>query len=691
MTAYSGLTFSPLLSWWLIAALGVALAVVIGLGFWRRARGTWLRLATLGLGLLALANPILIEEQREPLSDVAVIVADESPSQGLGERKARTEAAIKALQDKLAQFPNMEVRVVGAGGANRSDATEDGTRLFGALERAIGDVPRERIAGAILLSDGQVHDVPTPEAAERLGFPVHGLLTGDRDESDRRLVVEKAPGYGIVGEELTIELRVEDGKTAGQPVTLTIRVDQGAPEVMTAQTGTTVKIPFKLERAGRTVVEIEASPGENELTLRNNRAAVAVNGVRDRLRVLLITGEPHAGERIWRNFLKADPAVDLVHFTILRPPEKQDGTPIRELSLIAFPIRELFEIKLTDFNLVIFDQYRRRGVLPTAYYENIANYVRKGGAVFEAAGPAFSGPLSIYRTPLAEVLPGRPTGGMATAGFRPMLTDLGKRHPVTADLPGADAEGGRPTWGRWFRQIEVEPAGGTTLMSGASDQPLLILDRVGQGRVAQFLSDHLWLWARGYEGGGPHQEVLRRVAHWLMKEPELEEDVLVADVEGDRVQITRRSLEPRDNPVQVTAPDGTTTQVELAEASGGRRTGSYRAKEPGLHKLTDGAKEATAIVGAINPVEFSDVRTTEAVLEPAVSATRGAVRWLADGLPDIRRLPAERDPQGRGWLGLIGRGQYLVTGASQYPLMPALLVLALLLAGLLAVWRREAK
>jgi hypothetical protein len=674
MTAYAGLTFAPLIPWWMIAVLAAALLVVVGIGFWRRARGTLLRFATLGLGLLALINPTLVEEQREPLTDVAVIVADESPSQALGERKARTNAAVKALQDKLAQFPNMEVRVVGAGGANRSDATEDGTRLFGALERAIGDVPRERIAGAILLTDGQVHDTPTPEEAERLGFPVHGLLTGDRDESDRRLVIEKAPAYGIVGEELTIELRVEDGKNTGQPVTLTIRID-----------------PFKLERAGRTVVEIEAAPGENELTLRNNRAAVAVNGVRDRLRVLLITGEPHAGERIWRNFLKADPAVDLVHFTILRPPEKQDGTPIRELSLIAFPIRELFEIKLSDFNLVIFDQYRRRGVLPTAYYENVANYVRKGGAVFEAAGPAFSGPLSIYRTPLAEVLPGRPTGAIRTTGFRPNLTDLGKRHPVTADLPGADPEGGNPTWGRWFRQVEVVPSGGNTLMSGAGDQPLLILDRVGQGRVAQFLSDHLWLWARGFEGGGPHQEVLRRVAHWLMKEPELEEDVLTADVEGDRVKITRRSLEPRDAPVQVTAPDGTTTTVELTEASGGRRTGTYRAKEPGLHKLTDGVKEATAVVGAINPVEFSDVRTTEAVLEPAVSATRGAVRWLVDGLPDIRRLPVEREPHGRGWLGMIGRGQYLVTGASQYPLMPALLVLALLLAGLLAAWRREAK
>ena len=97
-----------------------------------------------------------------------------------------------------------------------------------------------------------------------------------------------------------------------------------------------------------------------------------INGVRDRLRVLLVSGEPHAGERTWRNLLKSDASVDLVHFTILRPPEKQDGVPVDELSLIAFPTRELFIEKIEDFDLIIFDRYRRRGILPSLYLENIA-------------------------------------------------------------------------------------------------------------------------------------------------------------------------------------------------------------------------------------------------------------------------------------------------------------------------------
>ena len=167
----------------------------------------------------------------------------------------------------------------------------------------------------------------------------------------------------------------------------------------------------------------------------------------------MVSGQPYPGLRVWRNLLKADPAVDLVHFTILRPPEKQDGTPIRELALIAFPSRELFEVKLKEFDLIIFDNYSRRGLLPLIYLENIARYVEEGGALLEAAGPQFAEPLSLYRTPLARVLPGRPTGETFERGFRPVVTEAGQRHPVTAGLAAASGE---PDWGRWFRQLDVE-------------------------------------------------------------------------------------------------------------------------------------------------------------------------------------------------------------------------------------------
>ena len=458
------------------------------------------------------------------------------------------------------------------------------------------------------------------------------------------------------------------------------------------RTGVPFSLSVRVEHGGPNVLELEVEPGQQELTLANNRAAVVVNGVRDRLRVLLVSGEPHPGERTWRNILKADPSVDLVHFTILRPPEKQDGTPIRELSLIAFPIRELFDVKLDEFDLIIFDRYRRRGVLPQAYLDNVARYVRKGGALLEAAGPNFGTPLSLYRTPLGQVLPAEPSGQVYEQGFKPRITDTGERHPVTAELPG-DTAGKEPQWGRWFRQVEAQPHRGVPVMSGVGDQPLLVLDRVGEGRVAQILSDDMWLWTRGFEGGGPQAELLRRLAYWLMKEPDLEENDLRGTVEGDRLIIAKRSLEPDDRPVRVTGPDGKMQEVTLKPEAGGRSTASLPISESGLYRITDGTRTALAAAGALNPVELSDVRTTPDKLAPVAEATGGGTFWVGAGgpLPDVRRVGPDRSASGRNWLGFRANGDYVVTGVRDVPLLPALAALLLALGTLIVAWRREGR
>lgn len=690
MSGAATITFAPLLPWPLILGLAALAALLVGVALFRRARGVGWRTAVFAVALAALANPSLLEEERESLPDVAVVVVDESPSQAIGERTDAARAAESALTQAFGRFNDLEVRVVRAGrGDEQATEAADGTRLFEPLQRALTDVPRERIAGAILITDGQVHDLPAAEAARRIGAPVHALLTGRPNEGDRRLVVEQAPTFGLVGHDLSLTLRVEETGGGDGTAAVTIRRHDGQSERVALPVGRNQSVPFRLEHGGPTILELEVEPGPQELTLQNNRAAVVVNGVRDRLRVLLVSGEPHAGERVWRNLLKADPSVDLVHFTILRPPEKQDGTPIRELSLIAFPTRELFEVKLKEFDLIIFDRYRRRGILPTNYFENIANYVRDGGALLEASGPAFATPLSLYRTPLAEVLPGRPTGATVIEGFRPTLSDQGKRHPVTADLPGAASD--PPGWGRWLRLVDVEPTAGTVVMEGALGRPLLILDRVGKGRVAQLLSDQAWLWARGFEAGGPQPELLRRLSHWLMKEPELEEEDLRATVRGNRIEITRRSLTPGTPEVTVTAPDGGERKVTLAEQGGGRAVGTLAAQQTGIHRISDGERATVAAVGTLNPREFADVRATAELLAPVAKATGGAVHWLGDGMPDIRRVAPGRDTTGRNWLGLVAHKDYVVTGVRQLPLLPVLLVLVLTLGTLLLAWRREGK
>jgi hypothetical protein len=683
--------WAPLLPLYLIGGLAVIAVVLLAVALWRRAAGVWWRAGAFAVLLAALANPSIIEEQRDPLSDVVFVVADESTSQEIEQRGSQTEQAVAHLLAQIGALEATEVRLIRAGDIKGALDVE-GTRLFTPLRQALAKVPRQRVSAVIVVSDGQIHDLP--ESLESLGIdaPVHLLLTGRPDEGDRRLTIVQAPSFGIVGDQLTLTLRVDDlpPGPGGGSARVVLRQDGIARQGIDARVGVDEQMTFEIDRRGPSVLEIEVARGPEELTLANNRAAVVVNGVRDRLRVLLVSGEPHAGERAWRNILKSDPSVDLVHFTILRPPEKQDGTPIRELSLIAFPTRELFEVKLEEFDLIIFDRYRRRGVLPSIYLENVANYVERGGALLEANGPTFATPLSLYRTPLGRVLPAEPTGQIFETGFHPQVTDLGSRHPVTASLDGSGEDDGNPTWGRWFRQIEGEINRGNILMQGVGQSPLLVLDRFGEGRVAQIMSDHMWLWSRGFEGGGPQAELLRRISHWLMKEPDLEEEDLRAQVRGGQLQITRRSLSVEQPEVTITLPSGATEQLRLTPDGPGRATAALTAEENGLYRISDGALTTLAAAGPLNPLELRDPRSTGALAEPLVEESGGTVRRLAENdLPALRKVAADRDRFGRDWIGLKRGEGYVVTGVLQIPVLPALLVLCLSLAAAVLAWQRE--
>ncbi len=685
MNAFS-IAWSPLLPWPLIGGLALVALLIVGFAAVRRAPGVWWRALAAAVLLATLANPALVEEERDPLNDVVVVVVDESPSQRIAPRGQQSEAAVAHLVEELGRLENTDVRVVRAGGG----VGEDGTRLFQALRRTLANISHQQLGGIILVSDGQVHDVP--ESLQDLGptAPLHLLLTGRESEGDRRLTIGQAPSFGIVGKTLSLKLTVEDlVEGAAAPTAKVMLLQDGEMRrMLELPVGVEQEIEFELDRRGPSVLELEVEAGPEELTLANNHASLEVNGVRERLRVLLVSGEPHAGERAWRNILKSDPSVDLVHFTILRPPEKQDGTPIRELSLIAFPTRELFEIKLEEFDLIIFDRYRRRGVLPSLYLDNIARYVEGGGALFEAVGPTFATPLSLFRTPLGRVLPGEPSGTIFEQGYRPRITDLGARHPVTAGLDAGAGED--PTWGRWFRHIDADSSRGNVVMSGVEGRPLLILDRIGEGRVAQLLSDHMWLWSRGFEGGGPHAELLRRIAHWLMKEPDLEEEDLRAAVSAGRLEITRRTLSAETPAVEVTFPSGEKRRVELQPAGAGRAGASLPVPENGLYKVTDGTLTALAAAGPSNPREFEDLRSSAALLQPLIDESGGAARRLAAGdPPKLRKVRRGRDLEGPNWLGIQANGGYVVTGVSRVPLVPALLVLFLALGFALAAWYRE--
>ncbi len=694
----------PLL--WVAGAAAVALVLLLIV---RRSRGAFLRAAALAALFAALLNPTLRQEERDHLPNIAIVVLDESSSQTLAKRPEQTQAIRADLEAKLAKISNLEVKWVT--GAKPGSAAGQGTQLFAELNKALADTPPDRLAGVILVTDGQVHDVP--KQASALGFeaPVHALLTGAPGEFDRRIEALTVPRYGLVGQSRDIEIAVRETgrKTAEQSgVTLKVRREGRPDETVRAEIGHRVKIDMPFPHAGTNILEVELETAPGELTPANNRLVVVAEGVRENLRVLLVSGEPHAGERTWRNLLKSDAAVDLVHFTILRPPEKQDGTPINQLSLIAFPTKELFSDKIQDFDLIIFDRYQHRGILQLIYYDNISRYVdNHGGALLIAAGDDYASPASLYRTPLAPVLPAAPTGRVLEEPFKAKITDDGVKHPVTRALPGGDtAHGGaKPTWGRWFRQAEVRPDRGRTILEGAENQPLLVLDRRGKGRVALLTSDQAWLWARGYEGGGPHTDLLRRLSHWLMKEPDLEEERLAATARGLKLSLERRSLEDKVGPVTLSGPGGDKTEVTLAPDGPGRWTTSLDVKLPGLYKAEtqgpNGMLTAVAHAGAEDPREMSEVTATEEKLKPLVEASGGGVFWTrtasstaepaAVTLPRVSVLSNAKVLAGSGWMGLKDRDAFVTRGVKLTPMFTGLLALAALLMLMAAAWWREGR
>ena len=687
------IAFSPLLPLWALYLLGGMALAVSSILFWRRARGAWLRALAFLLLLLGLCDPNLVEENRRPLKDIVAIVVDRSASQDVGGRPQQTDKARDELEARLKALGDVDLRVVET---SREESDTDGTKLFAALHGALADAPPDRVGGAIMITDGVVHDIPASAAALGFNAPLHALVTGHEGERQRRIELVEAPRYGIVGKDQTIVARVLDSADRGEPVRLTVRRDGETIASIGARIGDPINIRTTIEHGGQNVIELEVAPVPGEINADGNHAVVSIEGVRDKLRVLLVSGKPHPGERMWRNLLKSDANVDLVHFTILRPPEKAgDGTPINELSLIAFPVADLFGHKIKDFDLIIFDRYAQQSVLPYVYLDNIANYVREGGALLMAEGPEFSAPEGLFYSPLGEIAPAEPTGEDVEAPFRASLSEQGLRHPVTRALAAPEGKDGGNLWGRWFRLIGAKPTGGQTIMAGPDGKPLLVLSRVDKGRVGLLLSDQMWLWARGYDGGGPYLELLRRLAHWLMKEPDLEEEALRASAKGRTVTIERQSVSGAEREAHLVGPNNQTTKLALSPVAPGLSRAHVAVDRFGLYRAEDGQHVALVSVGPENPLEMQDVASTLERLRPLAEATGGTVRRLSSSSADSVSMPRvvalNPGPSygGGDYIGIKRTGATELIGSRSQPLASGFLGLALLLGAVVMTWLVE--
>ena len=718
MTQFS-FVFAPLLPIALLAALAALAVLALVPALLARARGRLLRSAFFALLIFALLGPTLEQQRQEALPTIALAILDRSASQSIGARQAQSHTAASALAS-AAERIGVELII-----AETSQAA-DTTQLLSTLVSELPRLNPQQLGAVFLISDGQAHDT---EIQPDVAAPVHLLLTGSAQDQDRSLQLVQTPRFGLLARETQVKVSVQSRGKGERTVPLELKLNGEVLQTLQLIANQEHTLSFELTRRGQNFVELQTPTIAGEMTAANNQVGFVVNGIRDRLRVLIISGHPHAGQRAWRDLLKSDPAVDLVHFNILREREDDVRATVEELSLIAFPVDQLFLEDLDGFDLIIFDRYFLRGHLRAPHLDAVANFVLGGGALLAVAGEEFSGPGTLYNGVFTSVLAARPAGEIRRAAFRPQRTELGLRHPVTAKLKESDT---RP-WGQWYRRNRVLPAQETSpVLLAAEGEPLLVLAQAGSGRTALLASDQIWLWARGHDGGGPEADLLRRLVHWLMREPELEEERLLLEAKDKQLVVERRSLYPLEEEtavVELTAPDGTAQRLTLQpveDPAGGRAIGRLEDAAEGFWQATQKVSagtgqgggqateqgggqateqggagqrregqeevlEAFALVGRNLQREFATPFSTPELLRPLVNQTGGSVLRLEEHPePRLRRVRTQAAAGGRGdWLAVLDKRATRTLNTEVIPLLPAPLVAALLLALLLFGWRRE--
>lgn len=682
----------PLLSTFYYVFLALLAVAVIVLAVWKRAPDASWRGAFCLLLIFLLLNPVVMKEEREALPDKLVIVVDQSSSQRIAGRDQVAEKALQHITEEAKKMQGMEPIVLRALPRPTQDGRGETTELFTYLRDNMISIPLSQVAGTVFITDGEVHDVPEVLGPLSRFGPFHVVLTGRRDEFDRKVTVIGAPKYGVLEEEIRMTVRLDEfGNPNRAMVPMTVYQDGELVAETSLFPDDTRDFTFKVKHPGQNIFEFKVPVAEGEMTPHNNTAPVIVNGIRDRLRVLLVSDAPHMGKRAWRNLLKSDPAIDLVHFAILRPPSAIDNTPSHEMSLIAFPVDELFNRRIRDFDLIIFDRYQQFGLLLPHYFQNIADFIRDGGAFLMALGTD-NDDMILYRSALGKILPAKPDDELKATilrdTFTPHLTEDGKTHPITADLKAGD-ESGR--WGEWFSSAKINKRSGTTLMNGVDDTPLLVVDRVEKGRVAVLGSDNIWLWAKGKKTAGPYTELLRNLAHWLMKEPELEEDYIKAEANGFSIKVSQRDIGDDTKTVEMTTPSGETSSFTLDKNEDGWAISVQQVEQNGIYRFSNGKRQAYVIVGTAMNEEFANVRTTPEKLKPVVEATGGGMIWY-DETPNISLKTigkGSRNTGGDDWIGVTRNDAYTVESVSSHALLPNGLFLAILMIGMIGVWWRE--
>lgn len=683
--------FTPLISNVSIFALALLCLTFIIFFIVFRKKAMLPRVIALTALILTLLSTSILSTTTHKKDGIVLVVADQSYSNTIDGRTAQTQNALAQITQKLDKQSGIDYKVINAPDAQDKFSE---TNLFKAIDKELSNIPPKQRSGVVIISDGNIHDIPdlsTAQLREKYG-PIHHIITGKANEKDRRLEIKKSPLYGLKGSEAQIDFVVYDTVTpSNTPVQVTITTPNGEKEQISARIGKKESVYIPIEHAGVNPVEIYVEPLKDEISLANNRRAVLIQGVRDKLNVLLVSGAPHEGGRYWRSLLTSDAAIELIHFTILRDIDSRDNTPRNEMALIPFPHQQLFHKQLDNFDLIIFDRYRNQGILQDKTYKNIAEYVRGGGALLVASGPEYLSDKSVYRTPLKDILLASPDNDLYETAFKPQRTPRGKTHPITRAI--ADGQFDGENWANWLRQIKVNPGNEKILLSGHNEQPLLLIGEKDDGRVIQLTSDQIWLWAREYKQGGPYIDLMRKMIHWLLKEPSLEEGQIELSIQGETIRVKRYTA-PENETITYTAPSGEMKPLSLQKSPDGLYRGSIVADEQGLYSVQAGDNSAYIIYGAYDTIEQTKLIRAKDTTQNITRNTGGTYFEVdkSEGI-STKMLPPSFNKKYYG-LNTIGfrESQYAETLKVNFaPLLPNWVYFLLCGLFILYAWHRESK
>ncbi|MDI2112401.1 DUF7408 domain-containing protein [Commensalibacter nepenthis] len=688
------LHFDPLLPLWGIIILALICILVLLFSLFNKSyKGIIWRFIAFSVLLTWLSGPMILKNHQQILPETILIVMDQSTSMTIGNREQIANKALQQLQNKVPA--NARLKII-----NVKNIYRQGTQIFQEIQKATNKIPAAQLGGVILITDGQIHDVPKefPQLLtlpNKKTIPIYALLPASKEQIDRSLKIIHAPAYIIVGKDATIQVQINDTDIQQEDnkfATLTLIQEDKQPINMQVPVGKPYNITIPVMHTGKNLINLSVSPLKNEISNLNNHQTLYINGIRDKLRVLLVSSAPNQGERAWRSLLKSDPSVDLVHFTILRSAEQNENIPDRELALIPFPINELFMQKINQFDLIILDSFENKYTLPPYYIASIANYVKNGGGLLLIAGPEFAQQFSLQNSPLRSILPATVSSpnSIIKQQFKPALTELGQKHPVTKGLHKENT-----TWGSWYRYLKADQTDGQILMQAPDQSPLLILNHVDKGRVALLLSDQIWLWSKGIHEQGPQAELLRRLSHWLMKEPELEEEQLTAFIKNQQLTVEWHTIQNDKNTQEftVTSPSGSIQPLHFTDQKNGKATATIPAKEDGLWKITNGILTAYAAPQNSDPIEMTDLAVTQQKLFPLFK-NYGHVYWLGDN-PDHLTIPELQIVKNNNVTGnsitmeFPEHVTYTTTKQSIHPILSPWFALIVGLGSIFMAWYRE--